>query len=151
MFGGQVLSWKEMRRELPLGKIRVLMSGEGGRNGRTGRSGRQGTVLQREVSQTNWTVQSRKLGSGCLKWGTKLLMNVYQDLSFQAKYFFHRLLLVWIRLPFFVKYWGWKNQSEAEVNGIVVCSTLPCNLTWVGQPCRLNRKLLVNITEMERD
>lgn len=37
-----MLSQKEMRRELPQGKIRVLMSGEGGRNGRTGRSGRQG-------------------------------------------------------------------------------------------------------------
>lgn len=53
-------SQKEMRRELPLGKIRVLMSGEGGKNGRTGKSGRHG-MFQRAVSQTSQMVQSRKL------------------------------------------------------------------------------------------
>lgn len=57
-----MLSQREMRRELPLGKIRVLMSGEGGRDGRTGRSGKTGNVPQRAVSQTRGTLQSGKLG-----------------------------------------------------------------------------------------
>lgn len=99
-----MLSRKEMRRELPWGQIRVLMSGEGGRNGRTGGSGRQGVFHKGQCHSAVWKIRTLTafvLKHSLPKLGTKVFMNVHQHLSCETQQFFHRLSLIWVRPLFF--------------------------------------------------